>query len=334
MASDISKSWFCVFNNPDDHGYSGSPQEVIERLRDEWIEESDTRSGAWVYCISAVGLHHVHMVLEDKKAMRFSAVKKTYAIGMHFEATKGNKDQAEDYIYKRGKYEEKGEEIIAFVQHGEIKGCQGARNDLVELYYMIHNGMSNYEILQENPTYLLQIDRMEKVRQSILDEKYKDTWRDLEVIYIWGRTGCGKTRGIMEQYGYSNVYRITDYNHPFDSYRGQDVILFEEFRSSLLMDDMLKYLDGYPVELSARYINRHACYTKVFFCTNIDLREQYPNIQREQPLTWQAFLRRISRVRVFGGSEIIDMDTDKYLKECWHFFTDGTPFDSENEGGG
>ncbi len=31
--------------------------------------------------------------------------------------------------------------------------------------------------------------------------------------------------------------------------KGQDVIVFEEFRSSLKIQDMLNYLDGYPCEL-------------------------------------------------------------------------------------
>jgi DNA mismatch repair protein MutL len=34
MAYDtISRSWFCVLNNPRDHGYTGSPQEICEKLR-------------------------------------------------------------------------------------------------------------------------------------------------------------------------------------------------------------------------------------------------------------------------------------------------------------
>lgn len=333
MADDVSKSWFCVFDNPQDHGYPGEPQEVIERLRDEWIAGSDTRTGAWTFCVSEKGLRHIHMVLEDQKAMRFTAIKKAYAPGMHFEATKGNKQQAEDYIYKRGKFEEKGEEILAFVQYGEIKGCQGHRTDLIGLYNMISDGMSNYDIIQENPRYMFSIEKIDRVRQTVLEEKFSDVWRTLDVTYIWGMTGTGKTRGVMEQYGYRNVFRVTDYLHPFDGYRGQDVVLFEEFRSSLLIDDMLKYLDGYPVELPARYTNRHVCFTKVYIATNIDLRKQYPNIQVEQPITWQGFLRRIHRVKVYTGKEVVEMETEKYMKEYFPFFGD-TPFDRDFESGG
>ena len=72
-------------------------------------------------------------------------------------------------------------------------------------------------------------------------------WRDLTVTYIFGRTGAGKTRSVMDTYGYANCYRVTDYRHPFDTYDGQDVLIFEEFRSSLKLADMLNYLDGYPL---------------------------------------------------------------------------------------
>ena len=79
----------------------------------------------------------------------------------------------------------------------------------------------------------------------------------------------------MEKYGYQNVYRVTDYDHPFDSYKGQDVIVFEEFRSSLKIQDMLNYLDGYPCELPCRYNNKLACFTKVYIITNISFNQQY-----------------------------------------------------------
>ena len=100
----------------------------------------------------------------------------------------------------------------------------------------------------------------------------------------------------MEAFGYSNVYQVTNYNHPFDCYKGQDVIIFEEFRSSLRIDDMLKYLDGYPLMLPCRYADKVACYTKVFLISNISLEQQFPNIQLSNPETWAAFRRRIHDV--------------------------------------
>ncbi|MGB8453565.1 MAG: hypothetical protein WCD89_14705 [Anaerocolumna sp.] len=54
---------------------------------------------------------------------------------------------------------------------------------------------------------------MEKTRQILREEKFKVTFRNLEVNYIYGQTGVGKNRGVMEMYGYGNftkVYIVTN----------------------------------------------------------------------------------------------------------------------------
>ena len=75
-----------------------------------------------------------------------------------------------------------------------------------ELYQMVMDNMTNAEILAQNQDYILQIDKIDKVRTTILTEKYKETVRlDLEVVYISGATGTGKTRGVLEKNGYGFV---------------------------------------------------------------------------------------------------------------------------------
>ena len=138
---------------------------------------------------------------------------------------------------------------------------------------------------------------------TILTERFKETVRlDLEVTYISGATGTGKTRGVLESNGYSNVYRVTDYLHPFDGYACQSVICFDEFRASLKLKDMLMYCDIYPIELPSRYANKFACYNKVYIVSNWALEKQYPEIQREDKESWQAFLRRIHKVICYDDS--------------------------------
>ena len=72
----------------------------------------------------------------------------------------------------------------------------------------------------------------------------------------------------MEAHGYSSVYRVTDYSHPFDRYAQEPVLCLDEFRSSLLIGDMLDYLDGYLLALPARYANRQVCYERVYIISN------------------------------------------------------------------
>ena len=105
----------------------------------------------------------------------------------------------------------------------------------------------------------------------------------------------------MEQYGYENVFRVTDYVHPFDDYRGQNVIVFEEFRSSIPIEKMLILLDGYPTTLPCRYSNKVACYETVFILSNIPIEQQYKSTQYNEPETYNAFLRRINFVEEMLG---------------------------------
>ncbi|RJX25294.1 MAG: replication protein [Acholeplasma sp.] len=173
---------------------------------------------------------------------------------------------------------------------------QGQRTDLEEIYEMIKDDASDSQIREKYPSaYLRYRLNIKSIRQEIVEENFANAVRNLEVTYIFGDPGTGKTRYVLEKHGFENVYRITDYTHPFDQYQGEDVIVFEEFRSSLKIDDMLHYLDIYPFRLPARYENRVACYTKVYIITNIGLDEQYKKIQQEQELTYKAFLRRTNK---------------------------------------
>ena len=189
---------------------------------------------------------------------------------------------------------------------------------------MVEAGYTVTEILQENNDMILYMDKIEKIRQAFLNEKFKGKRRlDLHVTYIWGATGRGKTRSIMDAYGDSNVYRVIENGggHPFDQYDGHAVMVFEEFRSSFKISDMLNYLDVYPVTLPARYCNKVVCYNRVFITTNIPLEDQYTEVQKESPETWAAFLRRIHEVQVYlEDGTIMKYDSvEKYLNRNKEF---------------
>ena len=259
---------------------------------------------------------HTHIFLYRNGAIRFSTIKNKFP-SAHIDIAKGTCSDNRDYLLKTGKHESKSESSVegSFQEYGTLPvERQGCRNDLADLLDMVKSGLSNAEIIQNEPNYILQLDKIDNIRQTLLFDMHKNVWRDVSTTYVWGKTGTGKTRFIMDKYGYENVYRVTDYAHPFDNYKGQKILLLEEFRSSLKINDMLNYLDGYPLELPCRYNNKSACYTEVFICTNIDLLEQFVNVQKEQKETWNAFLRRLDFVKVFNGSDIEEYTLDDYLK--------------------
>lgn len=292
-----ARKWQITINNPFEHGMNHP------RIRAEW-DGMELEYACMCDEVGKEGTYHTHIFIQGKNAIRFSTMKNKFPVA-HIEMASGTAQQNRDYIRKEGKWEKdrKKETNLpeTFEEFGECPVERpGQRTDIESLYDMIREGKSNKEIMDEDPRYMMHLDKIERARQIVIEAQYRDTFRSLVVEYHWGETGTGKTRGVMEKYGYKNVHRVTDYEHPWDSYRQQDVVIFEEFRSSLKIQDMLNYLDGYPLELPCRYVNKIACYTKVYLITNIPIEEQYPQVQREAPMTWAAFRRRIPEVRHFA----------------------------------
>lgn len=307
----MSRKWLLTINNPVEKGYTHDKlQELMKQF-----------TNVTFYCMSdEIGLetktYHTHLFMYSPNGIRFRTVQSRIP-NCHIDYCKGTAQQNRDYVFKEGKFAGTSKEDTRVdgtqIEWGEMPvERQGRRNDIVDLYDMIANGMSDYQILDTSPDYMLQLYQIRQTRQVIRSEKFKNTFRQLTTTYIYGSTGCGKTRYVMEKYGYENVYRVTNYKHPFDDYKGQDVILFDEFRSSLPLADMLKYLDGYPVVLPCRFADTQACFTKVYFTTNIPIDKQYVNIQRDELESYKAFLRRVHKV----------IDWDKQAEECQLSFDD------------
>ncbi|AQR93352.1 replication protein [Clostridium saccharoperbutylacetonicum] len=321
-----SRKWQLTINNPVEKGFTH------EFLKDKLGEFKNLVYWCMSDEIGENGTYHTHLFIACSGTVRFSTIKNRFN-GAHFEMAKGTCKQNREYVFKEGKWQgDKKEDTNLKDTHEEYGDCpverQGQRNDLIDLYDMIKNGLTNFDILEDNPSYMLEIDRIEKVRQTVRDEQFKNTFRELEVTYIFGSTGSGKTRGVMEHYGYSNVFRVTDYDHPFDSYKGQDVIIFEEFRDSLKISDMLNLLDGYPLELPCRYANKIACYTKVYIITNLDLHDQFKGVQLKHPETWKAFLRRIHKVKQYTNNSINEFTVDEYINQLTKV-DEVSPFEQE-----
>lgn len=289
------RKWQLTINNPDQCGMY--PETLKQKIF--------TFSSLVYFCFAyEIGLEtktkHIHIYLVSDIPIRFSTLKKRFPFA-HIERTVGTSAENRDYIRKEGKWENDPKKDTSipdtFYEWGELpKERQGERSDLNLLYEYVKDGLSNYEILERCPMFMTRLTDIERVRTTVRQEHYKNTFRNMKVVYISGATGTGKTRTVMEQNGYEAVYRVTEYDHPFDSYAGQDILVLDEYRSQLKISEMLNILDGYPLELRCRYANKIACFTTVYIISNVKLEEQYPNIQATDIETWKAFLRRIHTV--------------------------------------
>lgn len=276
--------------------------------------------------IATTGTPHTHVFICFCSGVRFSTIKRHFPTA-NIRFVTGTVEDNVNYLSKKGHWKGTDKAATSVAGTFEEFGTRpaetvGKRPDMLELYNMISvDNLNNAEIIRKNPDYILQIEKLDKLRTTIFQDKYKGTRRlDLEVIYVTGATGKGKSRDILDEHGDENCYRVTEYKHPFDGYSIEKVMVFEEFRNSLSLKDMLNYLDIYPIQLTARYANKYACYLKVYICTNWPLEKQYEYEQRYDPESYAAFLRRIHRVKEYTENGIVEYDSvQAYLNRRYTF---------------
>lgn len=294
-----SRSWFCVFNNPEHHGYHGrTPEEVLDSLLHLWTDGSDKRSCALAYCVSGSGTPHVHAVLEDSQPIRFATVRKVFP-NMHIEPTKGSKQEAEDYIMKRGRYAERSEEVLCTRVHGEIKSRQGGRSDLDEIDRMLEGGCNPEQIFSESFAYR-RYERM--VREAYYQKRLEQAPDIKSMTCVWhvGPSGSGKSYCQVElRKKRSSIYLLTDYETGgFDRYSGEEVLFMDEFRGQIKYDRLLAILDVYPMQVHARYANVVSLWNEVHITSVLPPEEAYElMVPNKRGLdSYDQLLRRLSCV--------------------------------------
>jgi len=285
-------------------GENGEPviynHETIKKI----LNNSFTTLTYWCMADEKGSNYHTHLYICFSSRVRFSKIKKAFPTA-HIEKAKGTVTDNVLYIKKEGKWEDTDKIETRIEGTFEERGTRppdtkGKMADMSELYQLVKDGHSDAEIVAINQDYILSLDKISKLRTTLLIDEFKGTLREnLHVCYISGKTATGKTRGVIEEHGAENVFRVTDYQHPFDHYENQPVLVFDEFRSNLTLSDMLNYLDIYPLVLPARYSNKYACFTTVYIISNWRLEDQYHEKQQNDKESWLAFLRRIHEVRVY-----------------------------------
>ena len=316
-----SRKWFCRVSQTNEtlRGlYKYDFNELYQKLADRYsilfaLHDKDLEN---VHC---------HIVIQNRSTIEFETIKNLIPYG-DIEKQRGTNKECYEYcLHLDPKSLEREKEqyddsclktnIEDFEVWKKLDNKLGARNDLVQMVEDLKNGATKKDIKETYPSqYVRYSNAVEKIQQEYMEERVGSIFRNLEVVYIHGSTGVGKTRYVMEKHGYQNVFHISSYGYGmFDSYKGQDVMLFDEFRSSIPIAQMLCYLDGYPLYLPARYNNKMAMYTKVYIISNIPISAQYLNVQRDEPKTYDAFLRRINAVYDFDKSKTTPISTDSRL---------------------
>ena len=159
----------------------------------------------------------------------------------HIEPMRGSFRSNEVYCSKEGAYTKLGDEP-----------AQGSRGDIVENKDMIVDGtLHPDEICLADPAhYHLYGRTYERIHTIALRNKFRTEMT--EGIWYWGGTGVGKSHKAFAGYHPSTHY-IKDLNTQWwDGYKGQEIVILNEFRGQLKFSDLLTLVDKWPHVVSVR----------------------------------------------------------------------------------
>lgn len=258
----------------------------------------------------AKGTEHIQGFVHLKNAKSLTAFKKFCGSNrMHVETAHGTDFESWAYCSKGEQSKEEWDsqgltgpnygKNASFFTVGEEPLEEGELDAWEQILQMIEGGFNNRQIARKFPAIAIRC--MSAICKYRTEFEWAECrrWRDIEVEYIGGPTGCGKSRGVLYNEDGSvntDVYRCTNAKNPFDMYDGESIIVFEEFRSQFTCRDMLNWIDGHPLLLPARYADRMAHFEKVVILSNWRFTEQYSGTATQSPETYKAWQRRVGTI--------------------------------------
>lgn len=169
------------------------------------------------------------------------AMKKYIGEKVHLEIIKGTLKQNKKYCTKENNYTE----------FGKLPN-QGERKDLMELKDDIINGdITVEEILIEDPIKYHQYGRtLEKLEDITLRTKYRTEMT--EGIWLHGATGTGKSHEAFKNFDPETHYVLPNDNGWWDGYKGQEIVIINDFRGEITYNQLLQLVDKYPMSVKRR----------------------------------------------------------------------------------
>ena len=222
-----SRKWALVINNPLEAGLDHA---AIAKLLSLF-------SPAY-YCmadeIATTGTYHTHVFFYAPSPARFPTVKHRFPTA-HIEKAYGSVRDNRAYIRKEGRWADtdKAETSVpgTFEEWGEAPPERAEKHpEMFRLVQNIRDGLTTTEIIDDNPAMAFRVRDIDLLRQTLTAEKYAVENRPLQVSYLYGASGAGKTRSIYSTHDPRSIYRVTNYRATrgisFDGYHGQDVLVF------------------------------------------------------------------------------------------------------------
>lgn len=228
------------------------------------------------------GFEHWQVLAVSKKRATLRQVKLALHETAHVELSRS--EAANDYVWKE-------DTRVPGTQFeiGALPLSRARKEDWSKILESAKDGK-----FQEIPADIL-IRNYSAIKRIRIDNLVPIRRDNIEVRVFWGATGTGKTRRAHAEisdvpYEYFDKNPLTKW---WDGYRGQPLVLIDEFAGRVDITNLLRWLDRYPctVEVKGYSLPLEAC--RFWITSNLHPREWYPDAHRNHV---DALLRRITYI--------------------------------------
>ncbi|NMM99900.1 hypothetical protein G1C96_0478 [Bifidobacterium sp. DSM 109958] len=296
-------TWLVTLNNPGEHVPECAgldPEQTCRMLLSLFLtnrkgERRKSRGAAVCYERGLKeGTDHVHMLISftGRGGAPASTLVRLFPDAT-IEPMRGTVDEAMAYLSKTGKHASKEETtVVPPIVDGDpirenpksVRG-RGGDEDPTPLDLMrdaIMSGTPLEEIRSDPRLGRVYASHIKYVHELRSDYEHKRAKGDREVTcwYVWGGSRLGKTHAALDYWrsvrGRDDVYRVTDWLNPFDGYKGESVLICDEFNGQLPCTALNPICEGYEgTQAHARYQNAVPAWDTVVFISNRDLDDLY-----------------------------------------------------------
>lgn len=197
---------------------------------------------------------------------------------------------------------------------------QGKRNDLLNVYDDIKNGLSMYDVMCNNPGAYMKCHKAADKVKSLIDKhnavetmcRRRVELASTPVICYWGESGAGKTMAATQDTRNTIIAKITESGKMWlDGWDKEKILVIDEFKPYMIKHaELLQIMDnnttrGYEVKGGMIFPS----FEKIYITSQTHPEEWYPNLSDEEE---KALLRRFSSIQEFRRTlmDVISLSSD------------------------
>lgn len=125
--------------------------------------------------------------------------------------------------------------------------------------------------------------------RTIQSDFGRTTAMERTCFLFWGRTGTGKSKRAWEEAGL-DAYSKDPRTKFWDGYRGESNVVIDEFRGSIDVSHLLRWLDRYPVRVEIKGSSTPLLCQRIWITSNLPVDQWFCCLDSE---TLDALKRRI-----------------------------------------